>query len=174
MKIFIAAGHGGVDTGAVANGVTERDVVANIVDGAIVIISQYKPLCVELVMVPHDLRLQDTIIYINTRATNAADDICVEVHMNSNNGLAGTGVETYYGNRKLSDVIQKSLVKTTELRNRGVKNGVNFSFNKFTKPASALVELGFINNALDLAIVRQKGSLAIADGILNYVGRRSI
>ena len=170
MKIFIAAAHGANDPGAVANGTTEREEAIKVVNGAAALIALLGSPSYQMVIVPHDLGLKEAVAYINKHTTDIAKDICIEVNMNSNVGTPQTGTETFYGLPKLAQTLQKNLVATLGLKDRGAKNGNNLYFNNSTKPGSALVELGFINNMADLMVVRNLGALALAKGVAEYIG----
>ena len=170
MKIFLAAAHGGNDPGAVANNTTEAEEAKKIVEKCAGYLKKYLRPGEILMIVPHNLALEAEVEYINRQSNRNPGDICIEVNMNSNQGTPGTGIETYYGQSSLADILQKPLVKITKLADRGVKDGSRFYFNNMTSPGSALVELGFINNTNDLAIVREKGAYALAKGIADYLG----
>jgi N-acetylmuramoyl-L-alanine amidase len=169
MKIFLAAAHGGGDPGAVANNTTEAAEVQKIVDACAEILRSQLPAGVELVVVPHNFELLGEVNFINQNSTDPSKDICIEINMNSNSGEPGTGVETYYGYKALAETLQSVLVRETGLKNRGVKEGNYLYFNSATEPGSALVELGFLNNAYDLEVVRTKGALSLAKAILAFV-----
>lgn len=170
MKIFIAAGHGGNDPGSSAGSEVEREELIKLVDAAVAIIKPIIKPTKELVVVPHELCLTEEVKYINDNSIHPEEDICIEVHLNNNSGDPGTGIETYYGYKKLADTMQKSMVAVLGLKDRGVKEGNWLYFNKNTKPYSALVEAGFINNPVDLEKVRRLGALALASGIAAYCG----
>lgn len=170
MKIFIAAGHGGLDPGSIGNGTQERAETIKVVNGCATLLAPIMISSRELVIVPHELALEATVKYINDRTTNADADICIEVHFNSNAGVPGSGIETYYGYRSLAETLQKNLVQTLKLPDRGVKVGNDLYFNGATIPGSALVEMGFINNPIDLLSVQKVGALALARGVAEFIG----
>jgi N-acetylmuramoyl-L-alanine amidase len=170
MKIFIAAGHGGTDPGSTFGSVIERDETIKLIEDTAAILRPIIKAPDELIIVPHDLALNMTVDFINARTTAPTLDICIELHFNNNAGTPGTGTETYYGYKKLADRLQKSIVEKLGLKDRGVKDGSGMYFNKYTKPYSALVEIGFLNNPGDFAKVRAAGALALAVGIAAYIG----
>lgn len=165
-KLFISAGHGGTDPGAITSPNIERDIAIAVVDKAFDLCLSQNKNGFELVKVPHELGLVDGIHWINARITDLRHDECVEVHLNSNAGTPGTGTETYYGNIELATEINTKVVEVLGLRNRGVKDGNQFMFNNSTKCMSCLVELGFINNPTDAIAVIQRGGLALAKGMI--------
>ena len=170
MKIFIAAGHGGKDPGAVANGVVERDEAIKIVNDAAEYLARIIQPPYELIIVPHELSLVDTVVYINENTKEVGRDICIELHLNANEGTPGTGTETYYGYKRLAEILQKGIVGVLKLKDRGVKEDNFFYFNKATRTGSALVEIGFINNMTDLQEIRKLGAFALAKGISDFLG----
>lgn len=168
MIIFIAAAHGLNDPGAVANNTTERDEVIKIVDRAVESLIPALLPYHSVIKVPHNMKLADEVRFINLNSSRPSRDICIEIHMNSNRGKPGTGVEIFHGFIPLCNMLQKYLVEVTELKNRGVKFGRHLYFNRATKPRSALVELGFINNLRDLTIARGKGPAGLIKGITEF------
>ncbi len=170
MKIFIAAGHGGNDPGAVANNTTERDLVQKIVDESVKLLKPILAGKAEIIQVPNEQNVNGTAEWINSQGAGQPTDFCIEVHMNSNAGTPGSGTETYYGNKEMATIIQKKLVEVLGLPDRGVKDGQDLKFNRVTKPASCLAELGFINNPKDLEVVKAKGMSALAKAICELVG----
>lgn len=170
MKIFIAAAHGGGDPGAVANNTNEATECIKLVDEVVATLHPITPPGKTIYKVPHELSGGLGVTYINKNSVTPHEDICIEINMNSNQGTPGTGIETYYGYKPLAEVLQKNMVATLKLADRGVKWGDNYYFNKETRPMSALVEVGFINNINDLKVVREKGALAIAKGVADYIG----
>lgn len=169
-KVFICAGHGGSDPGAVSGSRIERDIAIGLVDGAVALLAGQNKMGREIVKVPHDLKLAEGVAWINRTSTDHRHDLCIEVHLNSNAGTPGTGTETYFGLPQLANEVHQEIVKVLGLRDRGVKDGNRFYFNNYTVPASCLVEMGFINNPTDAQRVVAVGSLALAKGILRACG----
>ena len=180
-KVFISAGHGGPDAGASYHYTTERDEMIKIVDQAVELLAGQDTKGYEIHKVPHTKGLIDGVQYINSKDT-PAEDFCIEVHMNANAGEPGTGIECYYGYKPLADALYAAAARGTGLAGRqggtrgdpitsdGKENPNYLHFNRETTSRSALLELGFINNANDLAAVREKGAQAVADGILEFLG----
>ena len=169
MKIFLAAGHGGIDPGATSLSVNERDELIKIVSGVVSqLLVVIKPPD-EVLHVPDELALEGEVNWINGKAIAGEIAIAVEVHLNANQGSPGSGTETYWGCEKLAKTLQQKAVEVLKLPDRGVKSGDNFYFNRMTGPPSAILELGFINNPSDLQAVRDRGALAIVEGIKAYL-----
>ena len=169
MKIYIAAGHGGRDSGAVANGTNERDEVEKIVNETVTNLKTVLAGKAEIIQVPNELNVDKTPEWINQQDQGNTDSFCIEVHLNSNTGNPGSGIETYYGNLDMAKKIQAKLVEVLKLAGRGVREGNDLKFNRVTNPASCLTELGFINNPHDLEIIRERGSMALTKALYDLV-----
>lgn len=172
-KVFLDPGHGGYDSGAVGYNLLEKTVNLNVA------------LVTAEVLVEHGVsvlfsRKSDVFVELIDRATMANNwgaDYFVSIHSNASNGQ-GYGVETYYyaGSTKgqqLAQNIQNAIVADGLARyDRGIKTA-NFSVLRNTKMPSALVELGFIDNQQDNAILLNKQNelgVAVAKGILKQLG----
>jgi N-acetylmuramoyl-L-alanine amidase len=175
--LFLAGGHGGTDPGAVGNGTNERDLTIELINKAVAILSSQNLKGNNVVVVPHNLNLIDEINWINANSKNPGNDLCIEVHLNAG---GGQGIETwFYSGIQVSadfaNEIQIPLVSFTGLANRGIKGDATnrwgrLGFIRDTAPLAALIELGFIDNANDVAVVKDKGALALAAAILNTWG----
>lgn len=173
-KIFIDAGHGGHDSGAVGNGLYEKNVnldVAKLVNtklsngGALPIMS----------------RSSDVYLTLSERVSKAQSnnaDLFVSIHANSA-APSASGTETYYyttyesaNSKRLATEIQNRLYAALNTKNRGVKIG-NFHVIRESKMPSSLVELAFMTNLSDAtklksSTYKEKGAKAIYDGIVAY------
>lgn len=174
MKVFLDAGHGGKDPGALGNGLKEKDITLAITLKIGEILKRHE---VDVVY----SRTTDVFLELHERANKANKsnvDIFVSIHVNSAGNKAARGVETFsYPNSSkgtaLAKCIQDSLVRSGIFSDdRGIKTA-NFAVLRQTKMPAALVELGFISNKLDAEILKTKQNemaLAVAKGILNYLG----
>lgn len=179
--IVLDAGHGGYDGGAsgplYATGVKtlEKDLTLQTV----------KQLSVKLTSLGATVVLtRSTDVYIALAdrvkvsiANNA--DAFVSVHYNSSTSSSVSGIETlyYYSNRDLplASAIHSSLLRYINLPDRKVKYQDLHVLRENTRP-STLVELGFISNPLELALVKtssyqDRATTAIAEGLLKYFGK---
>jgi hypothetical protein len=163
MKLYIAVGHSLTDPGAVSQFGNERDILIPLLTDALNI-CKTQNIKDEIVRVPDALDLDGAIAYINSRC-NVANDLAVEIHLNSNAGTPGTGTETYHGFVLLAKEIHEEVVKVLKLRDRGLKEGNWLKFNNAVKCASCLLEMGFVNNGNDVAVIKERGALALAKGI---------
>lgn len=171
-KVFLSAGHGGSDPGAVANGLKEKNITLQILlackdelerHGVKVICSRTKD--------ENDPVRQEVI-----EANSSGADIAVSFHINAG---GGDGFEAfYYANsdegKKLAQLGEK-YVKALGQNSRGLKSGNHLYFVKRTSMPAVLFESYFIDNANDVKIgdtlAEQKAfGVAYAKAILEYFG----
>jgi len=95
------------------------------------------------------------------RMINASDaDVLISIHHNASTNLSANGIETFYwretvDRRRLAEVLQSSLVDALRLTDRGVKRAAFYPINQATMPG-ALVEVGFISNAIEEMLIRDE------------------
>lgn len=172
-RVWLDAGHGGNDPGAVAGGIKESNIALDVVKliGTILLNNG--------INVGYS-RKDDTFINLSQRAKMANSfnaDCFVSIHCNSADNKTAKGVETFcykFAYRKLADCVHKNILSNGTLykSNRGVKEG-NFAVVRETNMDACLVELGFISNADDRALLtskKQDFAKVIANGIMEYLG----
>ena len=171
MKVFLNPGHapnGIPDPGACGCGLRECDVAKSVAD----LVEHYLTAAgVEVVG-----NMQDDDLYTITSVANASDaDIFVSIHCNAFNGNAkGTEVLVHPGStsgRKLGDCIQRQIVDSLGTTDRGLKDRPNLWVLKHTWMPAVLVELAFIDNVGDAALLRNRQddfARAIARGVTDY------
>ena len=194
--VVLDPGHGGQDSGAMCNGVLEKDLtldVARRVDRLL------EAEGIATLMT----RLGDTYVSLADRAafTNRVSDcIFVSIHFNEDNKPLSSGVETYYAahqitagsfvaswlpflwrplsdspnfeSQNLAQYIQEALVARTGALDRGTRAEQFFVIANVTSPA-VLIEGGFLTNKEDISKVaseeyREQLAAAVTDGILGY------
>lgn len=171
-KVFLSAGHGGSDPGAVANGLYEKTINLNVLlackkelerHGVSVVCSRTKD--------EYDPVAQEV------KEANASDaDLALSFHINAG---GGDGFEVYHyksseKGRKLAKLCEK-YVKALGQNSRGLKNGDHLHFVKKTSMTAVLVESFFIDNQKDKSIgdtiIEQTAfGVAYAKAILEYLG----
>ena len=178
MKVFISAGHGGSDPGAVANGVKEKDLNLSI---ALACRDELKRHGVEVKM--SRTKDENDPLSEEIRECNAyAPDLAVSIH---NNAGGGDGAEAFYHygggkSKTLAENILAEIVKVGQ-NSRGAKirknsNGKDYyGFIRETSAPAVIVECAFVDNASDLEILATEGKRksmgeAIAKGILKTLG----
>lgn len=176
MKIWIDEGHGGVQPGAVALGFYEKELT----------LLMGNALAIELLRCGFEVsrtRTTDVDVELSERARRAnrwGADYFVSLHMNSFNGTA-RGAETWYSvvgglSKSLAECIQAELVELGYI-NRGIKcrygtDGKDyFAVLRETVMPAVLVEVGFLDNVLDMELFDAvKSAQAIAKGICLQTG----
>lgn len=103
------------------------------------------------------------------RSHAAGCTILVSLHCNAAFITSATGVETLYmDDRELAERIQVRVSDVMGLRDRGAKARDDLAILKF--PSSALVELGFLSNPVDLvSMMRPERPAAVAAAICNAI-----
>ena len=171
-KVFLSAGHGGSDPGAVSGSLKEKDINLQVLlsckselerHGVKVISSRVKD--------------EDDPVGQEVKEANASgSDVAVSFHVNAG---GGDGFEAYYyttntKGKKLAELGEK-YVKKLGQNSRGIKSGNHLYFVKNTKMPAVLYESFFIDNATDKKIgdtvAEQKAfGVAYAKAILEYLG----
>lgn len=174
MKVFLDAGHGGKDPGALGNGLKEKDITLSVT------------LKVGEILKNHGItvgysRTTDVFVELADRAKKANNfgaDVFVSIHTNAAENINAKGVETfsYPGSVKgsrLAQAIQDSVLDDKLYTiNRGTKTA-NFAVLRLTNMPAALVEMGFITNGEDANILKNRQNelaIAIAKGVLKFLG----
>lgn len=177
-KVFLGVGHGGKDSGAVGNGLKEKNINLAVAlacrdelerHGVTVKMSRTKD---------ENDTLNEEIKECNAFKPNLA----VDIHTNAG---GGDGVEAFYHygggtGKTLATKILAEVVKIGQ-NSRGAKtrkgsNGKDYyGFIRETKCAAVIVEVAFIDTKKDIAIVdtsaeQKTMGIAIAKGILATLG----
>ena len=180
MKIMIDPGHGGQDPGAVGpTGVQEKMITLAVAKKVADILRSVA----EVRLTREDDRaLGDTKSTDLTTRANMANawgaDCFVSIHCNSAGNSTAVGTETYcYAlggqGEKLARAIHTRLI-AKGLPDRGIKTA-DFAVLRQTKMPAALVELAFISNPTEEAMLespayQDRAAQAIAEGIADYMG----
>lgn len=142
MKIIINSGHHTkYDSGAVGEYSTEAEVNYKV--------SKIVVDCLRKVGIDAYLIMENELKDIVDVANKWGVDYFVSLHCNGAESKEATGIETYIANgaseesNKLANCIQKQLIDTTGLYDRGVKTA-NYYVLKNTDMPAVLVEMGFI------------------------------
>lgn len=172
VKIFIDPGHGGTDSGAVGNGLQEKNVTLQISSRIRDILTrEYANVEVRL------SRSSDQTLSLNQR-TNMANtwgaDFFLSVHINSGGGI---GYEDFIHpsagntNESYQRIIHEEIMKQVDFVDRGIKKS-DFHVLRESDMLAILTENGFIDNASDAAKLRNLAYLdRIARGHANGLAR---
>ena len=174
MKIFIDAGHGGNNPGAIsATGLKEADVNLDVALKLGRILESWG----------YDImysRTENVSVSLQERARMAntwGADYFVSIHCNSNENPIYGGTSTFFYREgtvaeSFAYTVNNALVRQIELRNIGIF-AANFAVLRLTSMPAILVELAFISNPAEAQLLstnafRQKCAIGIANGIAEF------
>jgi N-acetylmuramoyl-L-alanine amidase len=195
--VIIDAGHGGNDSGAIRDGVREKDLTLDValrLDRLL----KAKGIATKLT------RSRDETVSLSARALAANEEqdcVLVSIHFDEGKRTAASGIGTFYASRQsapvplvaswfpfmqrtssaegssfesqsLAELIQDSLVTRTQAINRGIRAEQFYVIAKVRHPA-VLVEGGFLSNNDDVMKLtredyRQQLAVAISEGVMRY------
>ncbi len=171
-KVFLSAGHGGNDPGAVGNGLYEKTINLNMLlackselerHGVKVVCSRMKD-------------ENDPVAQEVTEANASGAEIALSFHINAGggDGFEVFHYETSNEGKKLASLCEK-YVKQLGQNSRGLKKGNHLHFIKKTIMTAVLVESFFLDNTKDKTIgdsVKEQTEfgIAYAKAILEYLG----
>lgn len=171
-KVFLSAGHGGSDPGAVANGLYEKTINLNtllacndeLVRHGVTVVCSRKT------------DVDDPVAQEVKEANASKADIAMSFHANAG---GGDGFEAYYYDtsakgKKLAGLCEKH-VKALGQNSRGIRRGNQLYFVRNTSMPAVLAESFFVDNAADKkvgdTVAEQKAfGVAYAKAILEYLG----
>ncbi len=178
-RIFISAGHGGIeeggrDPGSIAGGTTEAQEMILLRDQ---VLPDLRSRGFEVLSVPDDLSMSGTIQWINSRAVTG--DVALEIHADafSNPNIRGATVFYIANNterKNHADLMLLALIRRVpQLPNQGAKpdtaTGVGrLSFCRDTILPSLLMVVGYLSNPDDRYLIQNKRrdmALGLADGL---------
>lgn len=181
--VVLDPGHGGYDPGAVANGLVEKDIN---LDVSLRVNSILKKSGVLVLMTRKTDLFMEPIERI-AMANSKEAALFVSIHNNWMKEASLNGTMTLYYPSKhlragyLNEIdyaltIQKELMSGLETNDRGIIDRPNLTVLKHAKMPSVLIELGFISNPRDAALLsteefRQKAAEGIAKGIIDALAK---
>jgi len=180
--IVIDPGHGGSDTGAMRNGLVEKDLTLDIAmrlrtlliaRGWLVKMTRDRDVDVAAPNASDVAELQARVDVANASGAR----MFVSVHVNSSTSSSPNGTTTYYykpEDQPLAAAIHRRLLPVLGLKDDGVQKERFYVIRHTTMPA-ALVETAFMSNSDDAAHLRspsfrQGVAQGIADGIKDFAG----
>ncbi|WP_211748580.1 N-acetylmuramoyl-L-alanine amidase [Paenibacillus sp. Marseille-Q4541] len=168
VKIFIDPGHGGSDTGALGNGLKEKDLTLTIATNVrSILLTEYNDVSILM------SRMSDETVTL-TQRTDAANtwgaDYFLSIHINAG---GGTGYEDYVypGTTAPTTTYQTNMhneiMKLITLTDRGRKSA-NFHVLRESHMPAILTENGFIDTSSDAALLKSASHLdKVARGHVN-------
>lgn len=182
IKIYIDQGHNPVNpnAGAEGNGLREQDLVYRIGQELATLLRRNGNFDVRLSRPTADTQIgssNNTSLRLRVSDANSwGADYFISLHTNASENAAASGSEAFAYARgtpafRLGEDILEGLAETTGLRNRGMKVRPGLYVLKKTTMPAVLVELGFITNARDAFLMRDRPDLfaqGIYEGILDF------
>ena len=174
IKVFIDAGHGDTDPGAVGNGLKEKNIVLNIATKLGALLNGRE------ISIKYS-RTNDTYLSLEDRARLAnawGADLFVSIHANSATSSV-RGAECYThptantATKTLSANISRAIASKLGIPNRGHKEA-NFAVLRLSNMPAILVETAFISNSSDANLLNTRKddfASAIFNEIYTYLGK---
>ncbi|GEM_PF-498538 len=176
--IILDPGHGGADPGAVGeSGLMEKEVT-------LAVATYLEEMLIEAGARVKMTRSGDQTVSNSKRVELANEenaDVFVSIHANAYSDPESNGIETYYcsnsdegdAGKFLAQQLQREMISALGLRDRGVKTR-SFMVLKETKMPSALVEIGFVSNPDEEAMLekeetREKAAESLFYGLETYL-----
>ena len=181
--IYLDAGHGGADSGAISNNIYEKNLNLEIVDklesellsrGAIVLLTRDG----DYDLSTTNINRKKDDLYSRVKLINNSNcDMYISIHLNSTTSTKWRGLQIFYSsinenNKLLAETINNSLIK--DIKNvREIKKSNNYYMYKNITTPGILIEVGFLSNPNDKYLLKQeeyqyKLVSSITDGIVNY------
>lgn len=165
--IYLDAGHGGLDPGALYKNIQEKDINLKIAKkiqdkleskGAIVYQTRYGD---------YDLSVKNT----NSRKrsdlsrrvsiiNNSNADLYLSIHLNSDASSSWKGIQLFYddinpNNKELANIMEKGLKQKTSIVRPSKRVSNLYMLRKITVPG-LLIEAGFLSNPNDRYLLKQE------------------
>ena len=161
--VVIDPGHGGIRPGATRAGIRESDLNLQVTRNLIQLLHRdgfiraYTTRNSDINLAPDNA----TDLGLRPAMGNAIGDVFLSIHHNASTNLNANGVETYYwatvhdqfrsfSSRNFADILQRHKLSELRSNDRGVISR-NFAVLRYSTIPAALVELGFMSNAEELA-----------------------
>ena len=175
--LVLDAGHGGNDSGTYS---TNQEYYEKNINLAIVL--KLKELLDKEDIKVYYTRLEDEKVYLRPRvnlANTLEADLFVSVHCNGSTSQTANGSTVLYdelsskegfNSSALASNCLEQLVSKIKTVNRNIKKGNDIYIVGHSKVPVALIEVGFMSNSSDMAILKkQKQQQKIAEGIFNGI-----
>ena len=182
--IYLDAGHGGKDCGAISGNIKEKDINLKIVKkiseelgkkGAIVYLTRDtdKDLANKYATNRKRSDLTNRAMLINKSKAN----LYISIHMNSTTNTSWRGLQIFYNSKNKENLnfakIMNDTIKKKISTVREIKKDNNYYMYKQIRVTGILIEAGFISNSSDLYLLKQdkyqeKIAKLITEGVINY------
>ena len=184
IKVYIDQGHNpqNPNAGAEGNGLREQDIVfrIGILLADLLLANGNFEVLVSRPSVNTQLGTStaSSLAFRVNQANEWGADYFLSLHTNASSLEGASGIEAYAYSRpsrafRLGEIILEELSETTGLRNRGMQVRTNLYVLRKTRMPAVLIELGFITNPGDAALMSDRPdlfALGIYNGLLRYLG----
>lgn len=188
--IYLDAGHGGSDPGALYKNVYEKDINLKIVQkleadltklGATVYLTRYGDYDVS---VPNTINHKRNDLSRRGNMINKSKcDLYLSIHLNAETSSKWHGAEAYYDdihpdNEMIAKIMQEEFKKSLYSK-RKYKKTNDFYLSKRIERPGVLLEVGFLSNSNDRYLLKtdsyqQKISTTITSGVVRYFNDKKI
>jgi N-acetylmuramoyl-L-alanine amidase len=186
IKIYIDQGHNPVypNAGAEGNGLREQDIVYPIGIELADLLRENGNFEVRLSRPTADTQIgtsNSTSLRLRVQDANSwGADYFISLHTNASDIASASGSEALVYSQpspaaELGADLLRELTRATGLNNRGVKNRPGLYVLRRTAMPAVLMELGFITNAQDAALMSGRPDLfarGLYNGLLDYLNLR--
>lgn len=181
--IYLDAGHGGPDSGAISGKILEKNINLEIVKklelelmsrGAIILLTRDGDYDLSTTNIN---RKRDDLYSRVKLINNSNCDLYISIHLNSTTSSTWRGLQIFYSsinsqNKVLADKVDESISKNIS-NTRDVKLSNDYYMYKNITIPGILIEAGFLSNPNDSYLLRQddyqtKLVTSITDGVVNY------
>ena len=183
IKVYIDQGHNpqNPNAGAEGNGLREQDIVYRVGIELAQLLRENGNFDVRLSRPTPDSQIgTSNSTSLRLRVADANDwgaDYFISIHTNASSQSAATGTDAFAFSSpsaafSLGEDILDGISAATGLRNRGMQVRTNLYVLRRTSMPAVLVELGFITNPSDAALMNSRPDLfarGIYNGILSYL-----
>ena len=183
-KIYIDQGHNpeNPNTGAEGNGLQEQTITYEVGQALATLLRENPDFEVRLSRPTPTTSLgssNSTSLQARVQDANTwGADYFISLHTNASDNSSASGVEAFAYTRpsrafSLGEDIVQNLSEITGLRNRGMKVRPGLYVLRRTAMPAVLVEMGFISNPSDAALMNNNPALfaqGIYNGIVEYLG----
>lgn len=171
--VVIDPGHGGSASGAVHNGLTEKDVTLDVGNRLYLLLENDPDIKVYATRVTDENPSFDYRVDL----PNHAADMFVSIHCNSIDSSSVSGVQVFYPNpsdvrgsksKQLASLLMEGVTLNTGFPNRPANQSMGYQFYvlKYTQVPACLVEMGFLTNKSDASkLATPEGRQQVAQGI---------
>ena len=188
--IYLDAGHGGKDCGAISGSTMEKDLNLSIVKKLAQQLGEKDAIVLLTRNTDKDLANKNTQNRKRSDLTNRAmlinkskANLYISIHMNSTSNKNWRGLQIFYNsknkeNEKLAKIVNETIKKKMSTV-REIKKDNNYYMYKQIRTPGILIEAGFLSNPSDLYLLKQdkyQEYLAnlITNGIIEYIKKKKL